>query len=761
MKLDKTRLPRLGETDKLSVVYVSTFPPRVCGIATFTEDLTHAMDEMLAPAVTSRIVAMNRSGVVSYRYPRKVIFQINQDNQEEHIETALRINQMDEVHLVNIQHEFGIFGGGYGSYLIPFVQALRKPVVITFHTVLPDPDKELFSTVRSLAESASAIVVMTALSKTIIHQQYTIPQKNIKVIPHGIHSQPYTSSQQAKTMLGYSDRVILSTFGLINRGKGLEYVIDALPQVVKKFPDFVYIIFGATHPDVLRDEGESYRNFLIEKVYNLSLYDHVRFYNRYFPLSELLHFLKATDVYVSPSLEPNQAVSGTLSYALGMGRPVISTAFAQAREVVTDEVGIVVDFKNSQAYADAILHLLEDEELRPQLGRNAYYRTRNMTWPNVALQYAKVFSECAPSLTGIIGQKSLPRVKLDHLIHLTDSFGIIQFAKLNRRDVSSGYSLDDIARALAVAALYYVELGSLAQNPSVVRQKKELLRMLNIYLDFISFVAQPDGHFQNFVKADRTLNDVLNKQDNFEETNARAIYALALTSTIGSLPKTIRQKAFDLLQKRMKRGLSFDSPRAVARCIKALCVLVNKKAQIEGIDLDGTLRSQCDRLVELYQATNHADWQWFESYLTYSNGVMPEALLLGYRATMDEKYLTVGKTTLDFLIKESFVNGICMPIGQNGWYHQNGKNYHFDQQPEEVMSMVYALSAGYAVTGDEEYSRLMRQAFNWFLGENSLNQVVYDRTTGGCYDGVGRTIINLNQGAESTISYLMARLALA
>ncbi len=761
MKLDKIKPPRLGAANKLSVVYLSTFPPRMCGIATFTEDLTHAMDEMLAPAVTSRIAAMNSSDVLGYRYPRKVIFQINQDNQEEYAETALRINQMDEVCLVSIQHEFGIFGGERGSHLIHFVRALRKPVVITFHAVLPDPDEELYSTVRSLAEIASAIIVMTSLSRRILSQQYAIPQKKIKVIPHGIHSQPYTSSRQAKMTLGYSDRVVLSTFGLINRGKGLEYVIDALPQVVRKFPDFVYIIVGATHPNVLRDEGESYRNFIIQKIYNLGLYDHVKLYNRYFPLSELLHFLEATDIYISPSLEPNQAVSGTLSYALGMGRPVISTAFAQAREVVTDEVGIVVDFRNSQAYADAILQLLEDEKLRLQLGKNAYFRTRNMTWPNVALQYAKVFSEYAPSLTGIIDQKNLPRIKLNHLIHLTDSFGIVQFAELSRRDVSSGYTLDDNASALTVAVLYYGKLGAPTQNPSTAREKRQLLRLINTYLDFIGFVIKPDGHFQNFVKGNRTLDDVRNRQTNLEETNARAIYALALTATGGSLPKTIRQKAFNLLQKRMKSGISFSSPRAIARCIKALCILVDRKVQIEGIDLKGTLRSHCDRLVELYQAASHADWQWFESYLTYSNGVMPEALLLGYRATRDERYLTVGKTTLDFLIKESFVNNIYMPIGQDGWYHQNGKHYYFDQQSEEVRAMVYALSASYAVTGDDEYSRLMYRAFYWFLGDNSLNQVVYDRTTGGCYDGVGRKEINLNQGAESAISYLMARLSLA
>ncbi len=759
MKPDKTRLTRSGSTDKLSVVYVSTFPPRVCGIATFTEDLALAMDEMLAPTITSRIVAMNRSGVVSYRYPRRVIFQINQDNPEEYTETAQRINQMDEVRLVCIQHEFGIFGGERGSYLIPFVQALKKPVVIALHTVLPDPDEGLGNTVRSLAESASAIIVMTNLSKKILSQHYAVPQKKIKVIPHGIHPYPHTSSQQAKMKLGYSDKVVLSTFGLISRSKGLEYVIDALPQVVRKFPGFVYAIFGATHPAVLEQEGESYRNFLIEKIYDLGLYDHVKLYNRYSPLNELLHFLEATDIYISPSLEPNQAASGTLSYALGMGRPVISTAFAQATEVVTNEVGIVVDFKNPPAYADAILQLLEDKELGLQLGKNAYFRTRNMTWPNVALQYAKVFSECVQSLTRVINQKSLPKIKLDHIIHLTDSFGIIQFAKLNRRDVLSGYTLDDNASALAVAALYYGKLGAPAKKPSVVSTKRQLLRLINTYLDFIGFVAKLDGHFQNFVKADRTLDEVLNRQANLEETNARAIYALALTSTVGSLSRSIRQKAFALLQERMRNGISFDSPRAIARCIKALCVLVDRKVTIEGIDLERTLRSQCDWLVELYQATSHADWQWFESYLTYSNGVMPEALLQGYRVTGDARYLTIGRTTLDFLIKESFFNDIYMPIGQSGWQHQNGRRHHFDQQPEEVRSMVCALDTGYAVTGDDKYSRLMHRAFYWFLGDNSLNQAVYDRITGGCYDGVGRKEINLNQGAESTISYLMARLA--
>ena len=747
------------KADKLSVVYVSTFPPRMCGIATFTEDLTHAMDEMLAPLIQSKIVAMNPSAVLSYRYPRKVILQINQGSREEYVQAAQRINQMDEAQLVNIQHEFGIFGGKWGSFLIPFVKTLKKPMVINFHTVFPDPDEEVLRTVRSLAESASAVTVMTNLSKKILTQDYGVAARKVKVIPHGIHAQPYTSSKQAKMTIGYSDRVVLSTFGLLNRTKGLEYVIDALPEVVKKFPNFIYIIFGATHPVVLSKEGESYRNLLIQKIWDLGLYDYVKLYNKYFPLTELLHFLKATDIYISPSLDPNQAVSGTLSYAIGMGRPVISTAFSQAKEVVTDDVGIMVDFRNPQAYTDAILRLLEGENLRLQFGKNAYFRTRYMIWSNVAVQYARVFSEHAQKLVRINEQKSLPKIKLNHLVRLTDNFGIVQFAELTKRDVLSGYTLDDNAGALAVVALYHEKFGSPSRHALTETRKRELLRLISTYLDFIVFVTKPDGRFHNFVNANKRLDDFLNEQTNLENANARALYALALTSTISSLPRTAKQKAFGLLQNSIVKDASFDSPRAIALYAKALFVLLDKKVEIKGVDLQRILRNQCEKLVYLYQETNSPEWHWFERYLAYSNAVLPEALLLGYRITGNEKQLQIGKTTLDFLIKESFIDGVHMPVGQDSWHYMDGKRSNFDQQPEEVKSMVCALNTCYSVTGDEYYSKLMHRAFYWFLGDNSLNQVIYDRTTGGCYDGVRKKTINLNQGAGSTISYLIARLA--
>ncbi len=755
----KKRLPpRKKPARELWIAYVSTFPPRKCGIATFTEDLTRAMDGLLAPTIKSKIVAMNRDDVIGYHYPKKVILQINQERDDDYLRAAEILNQRDEIQLVNIQHEFGIFGGEWGFRLIPFLQALKKPKVITFHTVLPDPSEKLRTVVQALAEHTGGITVMTQRSRAILQQEYGIAPEKIRVIPHGIHSAPYTTSKQAKKALGFADRTVLSTFGLLGRGKGLEYVIEALPEVVKRFPKVIYLIFGATHPTVLKEEGESYRNMLIQKVHELSLQDHVKFYNKYFSLDQVLRNLQATDIYISPSLDPNQATSGTLSYALGMGRPVISTAFAQAREDITDEVGLLVDFRNPGAYTEAICRLLEDEEWQQSLGRNAYFRTRNRTWPNVAIQYSKFFAEHAPGTAAIIERKSFPKIKLDHLLRLTDDFGIVQFAKLTEPDFTSGYTLDDNARALVVISKYLEHVGRASKSFSPA-QKRKLWQLAHIYLDFIAFVSRPDGCFDNYVTGNRTLNHKQNRQSSLENANARALHALATATISTAMPMSIRRQASRLLKERIIRGCTFDSPRAIAIYAKALSVLLRGRVRAYRSEIERLLKEQCDKLVLLHRQNSSSEWPWFEGYLTYSNAVLPEALLLGYRHTGIEEYLKIGKTTLDFLLRESFREGICMPVGQEGWYPKDGPHNRFDQQPEEVCAFIYALRTAYHVIHDEKYLDLMHRAFNWFLGDNILNQVIYDQTTGGCYDGVGEKTINLNQGAESTISYLLARLA--
>ncbi len=729
--------------NKSWIVCLATFPPRQCGIATFTADLTRAIDQTLGPSIKSKVVAMNLTEVSHLPYPDKVIFQISQQSEQDYINAATKLNRLKEVKLVNIQHEFGIFGGEYGSHLLKFLEKIQKPVVTTLHSVLPAPDESMRHIVQTIMKYSKGIIVMTHSSKKLLQNDYGLDPDRIQVIPHGIHNVPYRTSEHAKSALGISRKLVLSTFGLLGPGKGIEYVIEALPRVVAQFPKLRFLIAGVTHPVVLEQEGENYRHTLIKKVYALGLKDYVSFFNTYLDLNGLLRFLEATDIYISPSLNPNQTVSGTLSYALGSGRPVISTAFAQAKEDITDDVGILTDFKNPPAFTDAIIKLLGNGELRLQMGKNAYFRTRHMTWENVALAYLKYFSQFAPDL--IQSQRKLPTIKLSHLAKLTDHFGIIQFAQLTEPDISSGYTLDDNARALIVATLHYKKF----RNPAS-------LKLASIYLNFLCRLAKPDGYFDNYVNSNRAIDKQRNIRESSEDPSARALYALALVSTIKEIPKRFRKQAHTLFEQSFQKNIAFSSPRAIAFYIKALhCMLAKWKKP----DTLAVLRSCSEQLMILYDKSCSPDWEWFEHYLTYSNAILPEALLLGYEITREKRYLEVSRKTLDFLIKHTFKDNMYIPVGQSGWFPKGGARQYFDQQPEDTTATVEALNTMFRVTNKKEYKKLAYSAFNWFLGDNVLGQVVYDRTTGGCYDGVGEKFINLNQGAESTISYLFARLS--
>jgi glycosyltransferase involved in cell wall biosynthesis len=729
------------QQSKSWIVCLSTFPPRQCGIATFTADLTNAIDQMFGPSVKSKIVAMNLNEVSHFPYPNKVIFQISQPREEDYVNVANKLNRLKEVKLVNIQHEFGIFGGKYGSHLLLFLKKLHKPVVTTLHTVLPAPDEKMLNIVQAIMKYSKGIIVMTHSSKEILKKDYGLDSDRIQVIPHGIHHVAYRTSEKVKSALGFSGKLILSTFGLLCPGKGIEYVIESLPKVVEKFPNVRFLIAGVTHPVVLEQEGEIYRNFLTKKVHQLGLSNYVSFFNTYFDVNKLLQFLEATDVYLSTSLNPNQAVSGTLSYALGSGRPVISTAFAQAKQDITSKVGILIDFKNPQAFTDAIIKLISNNELCLQMGKNAYFRTRHMTWENVAHSYMKYFSQFAPEL--IMGQRKLPSIKLEHLAKLTDNFGIIQFAKLIEPDFSSGYTLDDNARALIAAALHYKKFGT-----------HSALKLASIYLNFLYRVAKPDGYFDNYVNSDRSIDKQRNIQENSEDPSARALYALALVLTTKQIPKRFRKQAHSLFEQSFQKNIAFSSPRAIAFYIKALNCLLSKWKEPKVL---AVLRSCCEQLMALYEKSHSPDWEWFEHYLTYSNAILPEALLLGYKITGERRYLEVSERTLNFLIKHTFKDSMYIPVGQSGWFPKEGTRQYFDQQPEDTTATVEALNVMFQVTNKKHYKELAKIAFNWFLGDNVLGQVVYDRTTGGCHDGIGEKFINLNQGAESTISYLLAR----
>jgi len=722
-----------------TVLYLSTFPPRECGIATFTQDLTEAMDKWFNPAVKSSIVALNETPFNFYRYGKKVVNDIPANNLEHYVALAQHINERDDVKLVNIQHEFGLFGGEWGDYLIPFLQVVKKPVVTTFHSVLPNPTDHLMNVVRFICEKSAAVIVMNSLSKETLSQTYGIPKSKIFLTSHGIPDTTLEPSEKYKELLGLKGKLVLSTFGLLSRDKGIEYALRALPRVIRRFPHVIYLVLGATHPVVRRQEGEAYRNFLVREVEQLKLRGHVKFYNKYLSLDEVITYLKATDLYISPTVTKVQSVSGTLAYALGCGRPVVATSTEYSKYLVRKDFGVLVKCRNSHAIANAILELLRDEKRLKSMCKQAYEATRYMTWSNVAGQYFRLYAKIANIKSE---EKKLPEVKLDHLRRLTDSFGIIHHARYSKPEKRFGYSMDDNARALIAVIKYYCNSAE---------KEKEVLSLMETYLKFIKFVQRAGGSFANIVSSRRKRDGTKD-----EDVQGRGVWALGYAASCNGIPHAMRKEAERMFFKALDAIRHISSPRATAFAMTGLYYYLK---QFPRPKVAKIFRKLADRQVELYKNTASPDWQWFEDHLTYSNSKLPESLFYAYDITKRKKYLDIAVTSLKFLSRITFEPRYYSPIGQNGWYFRYGKRAYFDQHPEDVAAMVETKLVAYKITGDSVHLNDAIKAFRWFLGRNYLEQMMYNENTGGCHDGLGKEGINLNQGAESTISYLLARLA--
>lgn len=722
---------------KNSVLYLSTYPPRECGIATFTRDLTTAFDKLFNPDVKSRVLAINDTPTSFYNYPSKVWSSINAGNLENYVEMAERINRNKKIKLVNIQHEFGIFGGDWGDYLIPMLQAIKKPVVITFHSVLADPDDHLKKIVQLIAQNSQAIVVLNDRSQDVLKLDYQIPKYKVVVIPHGIPGVTFEPSKNIKKQLNLEGKTVLSTFGMLSKDKGIEHAIRALPRVVKRFPNVIYLVVGATHPQVRRHEGESYRNFLMKEVNRLGLKQHVKFYDKYLPLDEIVNHLKATDVYICSATNPKQSVSGTLAYALGCGRAVVSTPTEYAKYVVSPEKnGLFVKFKDSASISKALLRILEDEKWLKSMHHEAYESTRHMTWPNVAASYFKLYNRFADLETE---EKKLPEIKLDYLACLTDDFGIVHHARYSKPEKRFGYSLDDNARALMVSADHYD-----------TDSKPEIVDFMRTYIKFMKFAQKPSGNFTAIVNSKKRKDAAPGSED----IQGRAVWSLGYILSKDSLPIGIRSEAKKLFARTLPTLNDIKSPRAMAFAMIGLSHYLKK---FHNKRLENKLRNFANRQVKLFKEAATSDWQWFEEILTYSNSKMPESLFHAFAVLGDKKYLDVAEKSLKFLSRVTFEPEHYTPIGQNGWYLRHKKRAYFDQQPEDAASMVQTKVVAYKTTNNKEYLDDAFKAFQWFLGRNHLGRMVYDEVTGGCHDGVGEHAVNLNQGAESTLSYLMAR----
>lgn len=728
------------QQDLPEVLFITSFPPRECGIATYSQDLITALKNQFEHCFTSSICALE-SDTEQHNYKQRPQYILNTDSRNSFRKTSFYINRNENIKLVVMQHEFGFFAKKENEFK-QFFNSISKPVAFVFHTVLPNPNSELKSKVDDMAAIASAIIVMTNDAASILKTNYNVPEYKISIIPHGTHLVPPLNREKVKAHYQLSHRTILSTFGLLSSSKNIESTLDALPAVIKKYPEVLFLAIGKTHPSILKQEGEKYRNLLEKKVIELELENHVRFVNEYLQLPILLEYLQLSDIYLFTSKDPNQAVSGTFSYALSCGCPVVSTPIPHAKEVLKNNNGLIIDFDNSTQLSDAIIRLLSDGKLRAEISLNSFHKMAATAWQNSAIAHALVFKNLIANNFSL--NYRIPKINLSHIRKMTIPMGIIQFSKIANPDLHSGYTLDDNARALIALCQHYELFGEDTD-----------LKLINTYLEFIRHCLQSNGKFLNYMDEQKEFTQQ-NNDENLEDSNGRAIWALGYVCSLRNiLPVNLSNEAEHLLQRAIAHIENIHSTRAMAFIIKGLH-FQNK------IDNQYLIEIFANRLVQLYKHVKTNDWFWFEDYLTYGNSLLSEAMLCAYISTHNNLYKKIAIESFGFLLSKIFIEGKIKVISNKGWYLKDNTNESTigGEQPIDVAYTIIALEKFYRTLSKDEYRQKAITAFNWFLGDNHLHQIVYNPCTGGCYDGVEEYNVNLNQGAESTVSYLMARLAI-
>ena len=722
------------------ILFITSYPPRVCGIATYSQDLIKALNNKFSNSLLMKVCALE-AGDLGYNYPDEVKFTLDTSMAQDYYKLALAINQDRHIKIVLIQHEFGFFKAQEGPFL-QFINALIKPVVIVFHTVLPHPDKVLKSEIRNIAAACASIVVMTHNSAGILTHDYDLQEEKISVIPHGTHLVLHLSKEFLKNKHGLKDRKVLTTFGLLSAGKSIETTLEALPAIVKQCPDVVFLVIGKTHPEVVKTDGEAYRESLEVMVRRYKLTDHVKFINSFLALPDLLEYLQLTDIYLFTTNDPNQAVSGTFAYAMSCACPIISTPIPHAREVLTDDTGIIFDFRNAQQLSEGVIRLLNDEPFRKNISTNTLQKIVSTAWENAAIAHVMLFEKIAGDKIPI--RYNLPPLNLNHLKQMTTHTGIVQFSKINQPDIETGYTLDDNARALIAMCMHYRLTG-----------ENDDLHYIHQYLHFIKYCQQPSGDFLNYVDQENKFTDQ-NYAVNLDDANGRAVWALGfLVSLKGLLPPEIISEAETIMEKALLHMVTVHSTRAMAFAIKGLYFyhrVINSPQNLALVKIFS------NRLVQMFKHESDKNWKWFEGYLTYANSIVPESMLYAWLLTGETIYRDIALSSFNFLLEQIFNENGIEVISNKNWLQKGQEAGHFGEQPIDVAYTIMTLSKFYDEFKDADYRLKIETAFNWFLGNNRLHQIIYNPCTGGCYDGLEESNINLNQGAESTVSYLMARL---
>jgi glycosyltransferase involved in cell wall biosynthesis len=722
------------------ILFVTSFPPRECGIATYSQDLVNALKTQFKNAFSCVICALE-SDTEQHKYTPQLKYILNTDEPNAFEKMASEINADKNIKILVIEHEFGFFAKKEAEFK-QFYTRITKPIVFVFHTVLPKPNLELKAKVQDMTAVAASVIVMTKNASAILIKDYAVTLHKIKVIPHGTHLVPPIERKKLKSEYQLSHRKVLSTFGLLGSSKSIETTLDALPAVIKMHPEVLFLVLGKTHPSIVKHEGEAYRNILEATVKTLKIEQNVRFVNEYLQLPVLLKYLQLTDVYLFTSNDPNQAVSGTFSYAVSSGCPVISTPIPHAKEVLDNNNEIIVDFENSEQLSTAIISLLDNDKLRAEISSNSFHKMAATAWQNSAIAHALLFKELMANELEL--KYKFPVINLDHVKRMTTDFGMLQFSKISNPSFKSGYTLDDNARAL-IAICQHFEMF----------QTEDDLVLINTYLQFMKYCMQTNGLFLNYVNTQKEFTQQ-NFPENLEDSNGRCIWALGYLISLNKiLPNHLIEEAERLLDDGLPHLQNIHSTRAMAFIIKGL----HYQNKTENLYL---LQMLSNRLVQMYKHEKANDWFWFESYLTYGNSVLPEALLCAYLSTNNTKYKKIAKESFDFLLSKIFMAGKIKVISNKGWHLKDkiNKTVIGGEQPIDVAYTIMALEKFYAVFKEDNYKIKAKVAFSWFLGNNHLHQIVYNPCTGGCYDGVEEHNVNLNQGAESTLSYLIARLTI-
>ena len=738
------------------IAVIGNYLPRQCGIATFTTDLCAAIS---AEYGTARLLALPVNDTEQgYDYPARVRWSLAQDDVRTYQEAAEFLN-FNNIDMVCLQHEYGIFGGPAGGHILHLLRSLKMPVVTTLHTVLREPNPAQLMVMEEVAELSDRLIVMSQLSSQFLQEIFKVPGSKIDMVPHGVPDLPFLDPNFYKDRFGVEGKAVLLTFGLLSPNKGIENVILAMPQILSKHKNVVYIVAGATHPHILRREGDTYRASLQALAKEVGVESQVIFHDRFVSPEEMAEFIGAADIYITPYRYEEQVVSGTLAYALGAGKAIISTPYWHAIELLDDRRGALVPFQNPGAIANKTIELLDTPAIRHAMRKRAYLFARDMVWKRVAQGYMGSFARVrsdrmenprvqfsariTPKLLNL-----LPELKLTHVNALTDDTGMLQHAIFTIPNRAEGHTTDDNARAL----IFTVLLAQLCKDQ--LEKHSVPPDFPSRYLSFLEHAFDPaQCRFRNFLGYDRQWNEPVGSED----CHGRSLWSLG--TVLGrSEDRGLRCAAGRLFEFSLPAVLEFTSPRAWAYTLLGIQEYLNSYPGDRDAQKIRSVLSR--RLLEMYEAIRSPDWKWFENVLAYGNARLPQAMLLVGSACSDDRMISAALEALDWLstTQRSETNGHFVPIGSQGFYHQGGARARFDQQPIEAAGAVSACLEAYRITGDSRWRTEAWSAFNWFLGDNDLQLPLYDSVSGGCRDGLHPDRANENQGAESTLSFLMALL---